>query len=150
VERQVVAIWVATGGYLDDLAVEDAKRFVDEVTERLATTTDLLERIRDTGDLSEDDEAALKQAVQDFKQTFASARDAEGTGGVGKAGPRDAIREDVGWDRLSSHEDVDDADRQTERIAGRTSTPQTPEEDVTEAGREAGPVADADAPAPPG
>ncbi|HEU4354086.1 MAG TPA: F0F1 ATP synthase subunit alpha, partial [Actinomycetota bacterium] len=30
VERQVIAIWVATGGHLDDYPVQDARRFVEE------------------------------------------------------------------------------------------------------------------------
>ena len=30
VERQVVAIYTVTGGYMDDYPVEDAKRFVQE------------------------------------------------------------------------------------------------------------------------
>src|SRR5512132_3372154 len=31
VERQVVYVWVATGGYLDRHPVEDARRFVEEL-----------------------------------------------------------------------------------------------------------------------
>ncbi len=59
VERQVVAIWVGTGGYLDDLPVEDAKRFTDEFIEHLAARTDLLDSIRDTGELSDEAGGAL-------------------------------------------------------------------------------------------
>jgi F-type H+-transporting ATPase subunit alpha len=109
VERQVVAIWVGTGGHLDDLPVEDAKRFVDEFTDRLAAGTNVLDSIRETGELSEEAEAALRQAVEDFKRSFAPTQ--AGDGGEhasGQGAPRDGIREDVGWDRLSSHDDVDE------------------------------------------
>jgi F-type H+-transporting ATPase subunit alpha len=105
VERQVVAIWVGTGGHLDDLPVEDAKRFVDGFIERLASGTDVLDSIRDTGEMSEEVEATLTQSLEDFRQAFVPS----GTSETGiTAGPRDAVREDVGWDRLSSHDDDDE------------------------------------------
>jgi F-type H+-transporting ATPase subunit alpha len=105
VERQVVAIWVGTGGHLDDLPVEDAKRFVDGFIERLASGTDVLDSIRETGEMSEEVEATLTQSLEDFRQAFVPS----GTSETGiTAGPRDAVREDVGWDRLSSHDDDDE------------------------------------------
>ena len=42
VEREVVMIWTATGGYLDPFPVEDAKRFVEEFTAYLDSRTDVL------------------------------------------------------------------------------------------------------------
>ena len=70
VEAQVVAIWVGTGGHLDELPVEDAKRFVDEFLEHLSARTDVLDAIRDSGELSDETEATLTQSVDDFAQTF--------------------------------------------------------------------------------
>ncbi len=111
VERQVVAIWVGTGGYLDDLVVEDARRFVDEFLDRLAAGTKVLDSIRESGDLSDETEATLKQAIEDFTHAFAATDpDAGSEHGAGPGGARDAIREDVGWERISSHDDVDDAE----------------------------------------
>jgi F-type H+-transporting ATPase subunit alpha len=111
VEQQVVAIWVGTGGYLDALPVEDAKRFVDEFIEHIAARTDVLDTIRNTGELSDEAEATLKQALEDFRQTFVSSEAGAGSeAGVGQGAPRDKVREDVGWDRLSSADDVDDED----------------------------------------
>jgi F-type H+-transporting ATPase subunit alpha len=105
VERQVVAIWVGTGGYLDPYPVEDAKRFVDEYTESLSARTDVLQKIRDSGEISEEAEAAMKQAMEDFTQTFAPSEAAPGSeAAAGEGSPTDAVREDVGWDRLSSAE----------------------------------------------
>jgi F-type H+-transporting ATPase subunit alpha len=131
VERQVIAIWVGTGGYLDAYPVEDAKRFVDEFTTSLAARTDVLDRIRDTGELSDEAQATLKQAMEDFAQTFAPSEAAAGTeAAAGQGGPRDPVREDVGWDRLSSHDD-EDAEGAGESLAegsepGGTS-PKTPD-----------------------
>jgi F-type H+-transporting ATPase subunit alpha len=106
VERQVLAIWVGTGGHLDAYPVEDAKRFVDEFTEYVSARTEVLNAIRDTGVLSEGDESALGKAMEDFRQTFATSDSAPGSEAAsGEGGPRDAVREDVGWDRLSSAED---------------------------------------------
>jgi F-type H+/Na+-transporting ATPase subunit alpha len=111
VERQVVAIWVGTGGFLDAHPVEDAKRFVDEFTEYASARTEVLNAIRDTGALSDDSETELMRAMEDFRQTFAPSEAAPGSeAAVGEGGPRDAVREDVGWDRLSSAEDDDGGD----------------------------------------
>ena len=109
VERQVVAIWVGTGGYLDALPVEDAKRFVDEFIEHLAARTNVLDQIRDTGELSDAAEATLKDALEDFRQTFVSSDAGAGSeAGVGQGAPRDPVKPDVGWDRLSSADDEDE------------------------------------------
>ena len=109
VERQVVAIWVGTGGYLDSLPVEDAKRFADEFIEHLAARTDVLDSIRNTGELSDAAEATLKSALGDFTQNFVpSGASAGSEAGVGQGAPRDSVKEDVGWDRLSSHDDEDE------------------------------------------
>jgi F-type H+-transporting ATPase subunit alpha len=78
VERQVVAIWVGTGGYLDALPVEDAKRFVDEFIEHIAARSDVLDSIRNTGELSDEAEATLKQALEDFTAGFVRSDAGEG------------------------------------------------------------------------
>jgi len=105
VERQVIAIWVGTGGYLDAYLVEDAKRFVDEFIEHVSARTEVLTAIRDTGLLSDESEAALKQAMEDFRQTFAPSEAEPGSeAAAGEGSPTDDVREDVGWDRLSSAE----------------------------------------------
>ena len=109
VERQVVAIWVATGGHLDELPVDDAKRFVEEFIDHLASRTDVLETIRTTGDLPEEAETSMKQTLEDFRRAFEPTGSGPGSAaaaGVGSA--RDALREDVGWDRLSSEGDDDE------------------------------------------
>ena len=110
VEKQVVAIWVGTGGHLDAFPVADARRFVDAFTDQLAARTGVLTAIADTGELSDEHEATLKQALEDFKQSFVSSEAGPGSeAAAGRGGPRDAVREDVGWDRLSSADDDDEA-----------------------------------------
>jgi F-type H+/Na+-transporting ATPase subunit alpha len=132
VERQVIAIWVGTGGYLDAYPVEDAKRFVDEFTTSLAARTDVLDSIRDSGELSDEAEATLKQTMEEFTETFAPSEAAAGSeAGVGEGGPRDAVREDVGWDRLSSADDEEGAEGASESVAEGSepagTSPKTPD-----------------------
>src|SRR5918994_1964453 len=69
VELQVISIFAGTNGYLDDLPVEDVRRFESELHDFFRTRhAQLLATIRDTGQLPE--EAELKQAVDDFKSMF--------------------------------------------------------------------------------
>jgi F-type H+-transporting ATPase subunit alpha len=103
VERQVVAIWVGTGGYLDAFPVDDAERFVEEFTDHLAARTDVLDTIRETGELSDEIEATLKQTMDDFAQAFAPSEAGPGSeAAAGQGAPPDQVRPDMGWDRLSS------------------------------------------------
>jgi F-type H+/Na+-transporting ATPase subunit alpha len=78
VELQVISIFVGTNGYLDDLPVEDVRRFEAELHDFFRTRhADLLSTIRDTGQLPE--EAQLKQAVDDFKSMFQPSTQTEET-----------------------------------------------------------------------
>jgi F-type H+-transporting ATPase subunit alpha len=142
VERQVVAIWIATGGYLDALPVEDARRFVDEAIELVALQTKVLDSLKDSGELSDEAEAELKKAVEAFRDEFVPTEVGPGSeAGAGKGAPRDAVREDIGWDRLSSEDDVDEAEEQTRE------TREDAEPDAGLPDEEVGPV---ESPGPPG
>jgi F-type H+-transporting ATPase subunit alpha len=112
VERQVVAIYAATGGYLDEHPVADAKRFVTGLNEFLDTRhADVLEAIRSTGDMSDETEAALKTAIDEYRETFVPSDAGEGSeSGLGRTTPPDEVKPDVGWDRMSSAEDDEDED----------------------------------------
>jgi F-type H+-transporting ATPase subunit alpha len=71
VEKQVVYVYVATGGYLDELPVEDAKRYVEGLAQFLETRhPDVLTAIRTAGDLDEKTETTLKAAIDSFAATF--------------------------------------------------------------------------------
>jgi F-type H+-transporting ATPase subunit alpha len=71
IERQVIAIWAGGNGYLDDVPVEDVRRFERELLEFMdASHPDVGEHIRSNGDLPDEVEAKLKDAVEQFKGRF--------------------------------------------------------------------------------
>jgi F-type H+/Na+-transporting ATPase subunit alpha len=74
VERQVVNVYVATGGFLDELPIEDSRRFIEEFGTFLDTRPDILSTIKTTGELSDETEGKLKQAIADFSQTFVATQ----------------------------------------------------------------------------
>jgi F-type H+-transporting ATPase subunit alpha len=110
VERQVLAIYAVTGGYLDPYPVEDAKRFVSTFIDFVdARHPEVLSSIRDTGDLSDATESTIKDALEAFASTFVaggSMADAV----AGETRPPDEVRPDVGWDRMSSVDDPEASD----------------------------------------
>jgi F-type H+-transporting ATPase subunit alpha len=110
VEREVVRIWVATGGHLDELPVSDAARFVEGFAEFLETRhANVLESIRTSGDLSDETDAALRSALESFRETFVPTDEATGSeAGRGEGSPPDEAKPDVGWDRMSSVADTAD------------------------------------------
>ncbi len=72
VEEQVIAIYSGTGGALDDLPVDDVRRFETELLEWFRTRhSAMFDAIRETGTLPDEDE--LKKAVDDFKAQFATS-----------------------------------------------------------------------------
>ncbi|MEE3186850.1 MAG: F0F1 ATP synthase subunit alpha [Actinomycetota bacterium] len=75
VEEQVISIYTGTNGHLDDLPVEDVQRFEAELLDALKTRhAGLLDEIRTTGSMPEDQ---VKAAVEAFKATFQVSADAE-------------------------------------------------------------------------
>ncbi|HEY8458145.1 MAG TPA: F0F1 ATP synthase subunit alpha [Actinopolymorphaceae bacterium] len=70
-EEQVVSIWVGSTGRLDDVPLDDIRRFEAELLDFLRRERPgILEAIRETADFTDDTEKALDEAVTDFKQTF--------------------------------------------------------------------------------
>ena len=70
VEEQVVAIYSGTGGFLDDLAVEDVRAFETALVQHLkADRPGLLEHIRTKKDLPAT--AELDEAIREVKKGFA-------------------------------------------------------------------------------
>jgi len=71
-ERQVMIIWVATNGFLDDLPVASCqpfeKEFYNFVEEKYP---DIPHEIATTKDFTEATERKLKQAAREFKESFA-------------------------------------------------------------------------------
>jgi F-type H+-transporting ATPase subunit alpha len=71
IERQVIAIWAGTQGYLDDVQVDDVARFEAEFLEHIdANHPQIAEHIREQGDLPEEVEQQLTDAIKDFRRRF--------------------------------------------------------------------------------
>ncbi len=71
VERQVVSVWAGTGGFLDDVPVEDVRRFESEFLDFIQLShAGIYAAIRETGDLSDDTVVALKDAIEEFRSGF--------------------------------------------------------------------------------
>jgi F-type H+-transporting ATPase subunit alpha len=71
VEEQVVSIWAGTTGQLDDVPVEDIRRFESEFLDYLRRSySGLLTSIRETKDLTDDNISTLKEAIDKFRRTF--------------------------------------------------------------------------------
>ncbi len=77
VEDQVASIWAGTHGKLDKVALGEVRRFEQEMLEHLRRKTDVLTTIASTGQLSEETEAALEAAVDEFTTAFLAGTDAE-------------------------------------------------------------------------
>jgi F-type H+-transporting ATPase subunit alpha len=71
VEEEVVSIWAGTTGQLDDVPVEDIRRFESEFLDYLRRDhAGLLGAIRETKKLSDDDVTSLKDAIDRFRRGF--------------------------------------------------------------------------------
>jgi F-type H+-transporting ATPase subunit alpha len=118
VERQVVSIYAVTAGHLDAYPVEDVKRFESGLLDYVETRhPGIYEHIRTKGDMPEEVEEELKSAIQEFAAIFVPASQAEGSSsGAGQGTPPDAVKPDVGWDRMSS---VEEEIEEVEDIAAR-------------------------------
>jgi F-type H+/Na+-transporting ATPase subunit alpha len=70
-EEQVVALFAGVNGYLDDVPTEQVPRFQDELRENLKSGSDVLKQIRESADISDETDKALREAIEKFKQGFA-------------------------------------------------------------------------------
>jgi F-type H+-transporting ATPase subunit alpha len=71
VERQVVSVWAGTSGYLDDVPVDDVKRFEDDFLDFLQRSHEgIYGSIRESGLLDDGTAAALEDAVEEFRRGF--------------------------------------------------------------------------------
>jgi F-type H+-transporting ATPase subunit alpha len=71
VEEEVVSLWAGTTGQLDDVPVEDVRRFETEFIDYLRRSyAGLLTAIRETNDLTDDNITTLREATDRFRRTF--------------------------------------------------------------------------------
>ncbi|GAB2721519.1 F0F1 ATP synthase subunit alpha [Paenibacillus thermoaerophilus] len=74
VEKQVVSIFTVTRGHLDDIPVADIRRFEKEFLDFVdANHPEIFASIRDTKDLTSDNEKALVDAINKFKRGFSKS-----------------------------------------------------------------------------
>ncbi|MCC5574096.1 F0F1 ATP synthase subunit alpha [Microtetraspora sp. AC03309] len=74
VEKEVVSIWAGTTGELDDVPVEDIRRFEGEFLDYLSSQAKgVFDSIRETKDLSDDTITVLKDAITEFKKGFTTS-----------------------------------------------------------------------------
>ncbi len=70
-EREVVSVWSGTSGQLDDVPVEDIRRFDAEFLDYIQREQPgILETIRQTADLSDDTVTTLTTSINAFKRQF--------------------------------------------------------------------------------
>ncbi len=70
-EREVVSVWSGTSGSIDEVPVEDIRRFDGEYLDYLGREhAGLLDEIATTGDLSDETIAVLERSITDFKNQF--------------------------------------------------------------------------------
>jgi F-type H+/Na+-transporting ATPase subunit alpha len=74
VEEQVVSIFVGARGHLDSVPVEDVRRFETELLDHVRRNeAGILTEIRDSKDLSSENEERLVAAIDTFKQQFTAS-----------------------------------------------------------------------------
>ena len=72
-EREVVSVWGGTTGQLDEVPVEDIRRFDSEFLSFIERSKpEILDAIRTTTDLSDDTVTVLEAAMAEFKRQFAT------------------------------------------------------------------------------
>jgi F-type H+/Na+-transporting ATPase subunit alpha len=79
VADQVASIYSGTGGYLDRIKVERVQEFLAQLRDRLhSEKSDLMKRIIEEGELSDEDEKELADAISEFVDDFGPDFDEEG------------------------------------------------------------------------
>ncbi len=84
VPDQVVSIWAATNGYLDELEVSVVHNYEASLLDYVKSHSKVIATIQETGQLKDDTEAELKKVVEEHHKLFVSAqgRTVEDTGEV--------------------------------------------------------------------
>jgi F-type H+/Na+-transporting ATPase subunit alpha len=94
VAEQVTSIYAGTGGYLDRIKSERVQGFLEDLITRMhAEHSDLIQRIDDTGELSDEDEETLGDAIAGMVDDFGPDFDAEGN--PLEAGESDRVRREA-------------------------------------------------------
>ncbi|HAT55981.1 MAG TPA: F0F1 ATP synthase subunit alpha [Veillonellaceae bacterium] len=82
VEDQVEAIFVAVKGFLDDIAVNDVVEFEHQLISFLHSThPEIGQSIRETKKITDENDAALRAAIEEFKTRYKAAKNPETVAG---------------------------------------------------------------------
>jgi F-type H+-transporting ATPase subunit alpha len=108
VAEQVASIYAGTAGYLDRIKTERVSEFLADLIDRLhSAEKDLVDRINETGQLSDEDEEALgksiAQAIDDFGPDF------DEQGNALEEGESDRVKTREGEDRPPAESAADGA-----------------------------------------
>ena len=110
--EQVASIYAGTGGYLDRIKTERVTEFLADLLIRLhSENQDLLDRINETGDLSDEDEEALGKAIAEMVDDFGPDFDEEGK--PLEEGESDRIKSGEERERAPRHTDEEAAEGET-------------------------------------
>jgi F-type H+-transporting ATPase subunit alpha len=75
VEKQILILFAATNAYLDDLPVEDCRKFEEELYRYAENAhTPLLQKIREQRSIDDATRDQMHAALKEFKQRFVSER----------------------------------------------------------------------------
>lgn len=72
VPNQVVSIWAASNGFLDNLEVSMVHQYEQSLLDYVKSHSDVLSTIESTGQLNDDTEAALRKVVEEHHKLFTS------------------------------------------------------------------------------
>jgi F-type H+/Na+-transporting ATPase subunit alpha len=110
VAEQVASIFAGTAGYLDRIKTERVAEFLADLIDRLHAEDDskaLLDRINETGELSDEDEEALGKAIEGMIDDFGPDFDEEGN--PLEEGESDRIKRREGEERAPAESGPDGA-----------------------------------------
>jgi F-type H+/Na+-transporting ATPase subunit alpha len=112
VADQVVAVYAATNGYLDRVAVEKVSDFLEGLTQRMHSEAKDLRETIDGGDWSDDTIAKVKAVVDGFSDDFGYDLDEDGQPLTDDAPlePRRAAAADADGDAQASADDDGESD----------------------------------------
>ena len=75
VEKQVVIIYAVVNNYLKNIRVEDIAEFEKDLFEYIDEThPDIFSSIRETGELTKENEQAIKDVLTEYSQKFLQSR----------------------------------------------------------------------------
>jgi F-type H+/Na+-transporting ATPase subunit alpha len=131
VSDQVAAIYAGTGGYLDRIKVERVTDFLNDLLSRLHSEQgELMKKIEESGDLSDEDEETLGKAIAEMVDDFGPDFDEEGQ--PLEEGESDRVKSEDERERPGRTDEEAEAEEEAEHEREEA------EDTIAEAEREAG------------